>query len=685
MTIDDPVQHQQFLQPSPLTFYSAKIPFKHWQLRSLLCSPSSNVLYYPTDNKVYALNTATRKREVVATLPFSPRCIGARYGWMCAGGVDNGHFAVLRVGDPDQCYGNSPTPTVDEAMGLDMEVEEDEGGDTNNINSYRRSMNVKISELGGSIVNSVTLHRPPSSKSDNDVLAVLTNNDKTVRIFHLAQNRILTTLHLNIATNHASISPDGQHLVVVGDSPKVYFYHPSSSGSCPKTPGRGIGEAGCESWILSSHPPLTAGTDALISTSFSPSSLLCAVASQDGSITIFDTRYLSSSCCPDGPSAIVKKIPSSRPRTYAGAVRSVQFSPAPWDLLVWAEHSGRICVADARSNFIKRQVVDVMLEKDDLIKAEIETIGESTGEILGETEESRYSWRRATGNADSVGSSGRRPNARSEEEEETEEDGPGTGGEDIHAFFARRYSELTEMVTRVHGSPLEWWSARPLSGGTQNRNPSSSDVVHLPPFSPLNVFRSPLAPQVNATSSNPAQLVTSSVSSTPALLRDYRERQLERERARQRIHDPPRRRNSTHPSYTDQSTSTVIHVPPPPPAPAPPPPVSTIWNSAHGDPTSSRPVEVIFADHQRNGEQLLALIAEERRRNLLRRRGGGGGAMGNTEDGGVGERDDGDGVDITGCTLNRDGSKLYVATDSGIVEYRVDLRGRKVFPCFTPR
>jgi len=33
---------------------------------------------------------------------------------------------------------------------------------------------VNISELTGSIVNSITLHRPQGSKGDDDVLAILT-------------------------------------------------------------------------------------------------------------------------------------------------------------------------------------------------------------------------------------------------------------------------------------------------------------------------------------------------------------------------------------------------------------------------------------------------------------------------------------------------------------------------------
>jgi hypothetical protein len=58
---------------------------------------------------------------------------------------------------------------VSAEMALDMEGEEDPGG--RRLESWPY---VNIKELGGSIVNSVTLHRPPSSTSDDDVLAVLT-------------------------------------------------------------------------------------------------------------------------------------------------------------------------------------------------------------------------------------------------------------------------------------------------------------------------------------------------------------------------------------------------------------------------------------------------------------------------------------------------------------------------------
>lgn len=127
---------------------------RHWQLRSLICSPAPGILYYPSNNSIYSINTTTRKRRLVATLPFSPRCIGARYGWVCAGGADRGQLATIRVTTTD--HGN-------EAMSLD------------GSSSPETKFSVHaVKELGGYIVNSVTLHRPPSSSSDDDVLAILT-------------------------------------------------------------------------------------------------------------------------------------------------------------------------------------------------------------------------------------------------------------------------------------------------------------------------------------------------------------------------------------------------------------------------------------------------------------------------------------------------------------------------------
>ncbi|KAI5776386.1 hypothetical protein EDC01DRAFT_763353 [Geopyxis carbonaria] len=596
---------------------------RHWQLRSQLCSPSADSLYYPSNNRIYYLNTATKKRRLVASLPFSPRCIGARYGWICAGGNEHGNFATIRIRrTEEEEFGRA---------GDDLPVSMD--GEASDEEERRASgrPTVTVKKLGGSIVNSVTLHRPPSSTSDDDVLAVLTyrrsfprlkNNDKTVRIFHLAQNRVVTTLHVAAPTNHASISPDGQHLVVVGDVPEVYFYHPASSGSYNDSSNTGIGEAGCGSWILSSHPPLKAGDDgdALMSTSFSPSSLHCAVASQTGIITIFDTRYLSCTH-PDGISPLVKRITSSRAYTHVGAIRSVQFSPAPWDLLVWAEHCGRVCVADARSNFTRRQIVNIFVEKDELIEAEIEEMPdlpsawEISQSLLGNPNTNR---------------------AVVHEEGETIDD---SDSPDLRRASS---ASINEMANLILENSVEWhpYTSRARGSGTGSNYQS---VVN------------------SAGSSLPA--------STPSLLRDHRESQIERERARNRIHDPPRRRNSVHPSYADQINSIIGNE-------------TMAAYHAHEEQLHAGIMRTVAEARlvARPRDSMVAnLIADQRRRN---RRSGRLESQTNPLNT---QRSESDGVDITGCTFSPNGRKLFVAIDSGVIEYVVDVGGRKVFPSIKPR
>lgn len=82
--------------------------------------------------------------------------------------MDNGQFASIRVGEPEKL--RNRRQGSDEAM---RELGPENAGEGSGI-SRRARPEVKITHLGGSIVNSVTLHRPPSSNSDDDVVAVLT-------------------------------------------------------------------------------------------------------------------------------------------------------------------------------------------------------------------------------------------------------------------------------------------------------------------------------------------------------------------------------------------------------------------------------------------------------------------------------------------------------------------------------
>lgn len=481
-----------------------------------------------------------------------------------------------------------------------------------------------------------------------------------MRIFSLAHHRIQATLHFPIATNHASISPDGRHLVVVGDSTQVYFYH-SDNGSSSGTQR----EAGREPWTPSSQSPLTAGTEnALISTSFSPSSILCAVASQDGSITVFNTRYLSSTT-PHSLSPVVKTIRTSRSRTYAGAVRSVQFSPAPWDLLIWSEHSGKVSVADTRSNFFKQQTLDVLADAHNI--REIDVYGISEDEVCG---------------------SGRRRLTREDGKYDDYLDDEPEGFSPVE----RESWHSSHSATSLYSPPVE----------------ATSTVAYIyPPYHMRNIPAASISSiTLNHYSASPEAMSNEtgilttngrSLSPNSSNLREYRERQLERDRARQRIHDTPRRRGTIYPSAfpaierlpsaidaaqlrdgsavspiaTTTNTTTITTTTTPPATTTNPsrPPVH--WRIDYE--AQRRPTEEVD-QLRRNREMLNFMIAEERRRNYLRRAGRNAIVDESVADdhhhameaylaryaGSVGEMVGigGQGVDITGCTMSSDGSKL---------------------------
>lgn len=474
------------------------------------------------------------------------------------------------------------------------------------------------------------------------------NNDKTVRVFSLSQNRVQATLHLPIPTNHASISPDGKHLVIVGDAQSVYFYHSNSGGQC---------EVGREPWTLTCQ--LTAGTrdDALISTAFSPSSVHCAVASQSGSVTIFDTRYLSKSQASDRPSPIITQIPSTRPQTYAGAIRSVQFSSAPWDLLLWAEHNGRVTIADARSDFKRLQVIDVLNNSDTIVDVDVVGVSDDGNDATSCEERLRR--------------------GQTREEEEIEED---SSQEEVEGYFRANYMDRDGWMANPTISTSPQYPATtgpPTSPGYMHpryymRNIPSAVI------SPYNLNPTAGTPHITISTNNNSSITTAGldlVSPTTSVLHDYRERQLERDRARQRTSDIPRLQN---PSETVTVSPVPQHSITHPSLGHPPVTITAeISNAGLNRPIhfridyeAQRPAAEEAIQLQRNREQLSQMIAEERRRNILRRNLHNGVAATRRHHGTTGgnmteaghesstRQSCEDGVDITGCTMSVDGSKL---------------------------
>jgi len=190
---------------------------------------------------------------------------------------------------------------------------------------------------------------------------VITSNDRIVRILSLSQGYIETAaLDMPFAVNHATISPDGEILVAVGDYQQAYFYERAYSPSDrPRSLG-GYASSVC-SWdllnIIMLHVPKPMILTGYFTTAWSPSSRLCAVASECGYITIIDMERLKD--FENGEEAIVAVLPGTRPETQAGpgAIRTLMFSPAPWDLLAWAEDQGRVVVADLRDSCRAQQLL----------------------------------------------------------------------------------------------------------------------------------------------------------------------------------------------------------------------------------------------------------------------------------------------------------------------------------------
>lgn len=175
--------------------------------------------------------------------------------------------------------------------------------------------------------------------------------------------------------NHASISPDGNLLIAVGDVSQVFFCQRIClANHCQPVDGEPAFAR--YEWREIAQPKLSSAQplDACFSTAFSPSGHVCAAASQAGIINIFDTSLIRGDM--EGEEAVIEVLKSSPclGRDIPGAIRSMSFAPPPWDLLAWAEDQGRVCVVDLRNAFRYRQTIELETHSPNLV---IATIAES--------------------------------------------------------------------------------------------------------------------------------------------------------------------------------------------------------------------------------------------------------------------------------------------------------------------
>jgi len=333
----------------------------HWQLRHYISHPENDVLYYASGQDIFYLNTTTKKRKHITTLPFEARCTASGFGYVCVGGEEEGHFAIIKL--------EGRTSDVDAPLPLDYR---------HGQRSTPQAASVKVERIGEEIVNSISIHRIQDEEAHlYDVVAVLTNNDKTVRIYSLLQGVEDYVLDFPFAMNHATVSPDGKVLVAVGDVNKAFFYTREMREGPPQIPKphnrlnmlsvkwNAAGEA-------TLHIPNPTPYTGYFTTAWSPSGHLLAVGSEAGFVTVFDMQHFAELEPEDIETAIIACVASSRPNVpihmHPGAVRSMLFSPEPWDLLIWAEDQGRVCIGDLRSGLRVKQVINLDPKGDDFTK-----------------------------------------------------------------------------------------------------------------------------------------------------------------------------------------------------------------------------------------------------------------------------------------------------------------------------
>ncbi|KAF2223803.1 WD40-repeat-containing domain protein [Elsinoe ampelina] len=384
----DPVLYPEShnLAHSDKSFYPLKIPVSHWQLRHYISHPDPDVLYYASGHDIFYLNTATRKRKLIATLPFEARCTASGFGYVCVGGEQDGHFAVVKLEE-------SRTADVDAAIPLDY---------WQTTRGTPRAVSTKVERIGEEIVNSISIHQIHDVEAHlHDVVAVLTNNDRTVRIYSLIHAVEAAVIRLPDPMNHATISPDGKLLAAVGDVNTVFFYRRNMREDPPQIPKPhnrlNMTSATWEKAAL--HHLYVPGPDTqkgYFTTAWSQNGHLLAVGSEAGYISVFDMDIFEESGDEEVEATCLATVPSSRPNlmgnSWPGAVRSMLFAPDPWDLLIWAEDQGRICIGDIRRGLRCKQVIeldpkDVNLNRLDVEDLEAEEDPEDARRLLELEEE----------------------------------------------------------------------------------------------------------------------------------------------------------------------------------------------------------------------------------------------------------------------------------------------------------
>ncbi|CAI1606105.1 hypothetical protein SEUBUCD646_0L02130 [Saccharomyces eubayanus] len=405
--------YQNYMMPA-LELYDAKVSINHWQLRDCIKPSSLNQskLYYIYDHSIRVLDTdsstlrplvrrhhsiqpSNASKHSISKTPtkgskatgsvisknlhvpseklvefnFKPRCFTELNGLTVCGGL---------IGSDDKGFpsnwnrlaqdANTSLPPPSQPISISKNISFPINSHYSNPNIWKGIVEFYNEEtdtmmtftLGQFINNCVTLHNKATTQFD----LFACNNDG-----HLYQcdvsSRDVTLVKryadLKFPLNNASLSHDGQTMVVSGDSNKFAVYKQNEL-----TSQFSLRYDNNPSWGSSSHRVRRIPRFALPDESecienvyeapnsdhgfyncFSENDLQFATVFQNGTCLVYDVRNMAT------PMA---EISSTRPHSHNGAFRVCRFSYGLDDLLFVSEHQGRVHVVDTR-NFVNHQVI----------------------------------------------------------------------------------------------------------------------------------------------------------------------------------------------------------------------------------------------------------------------------------------------------------------------------------------
>lgn len=248
----------------------AHIPIFHNQLRDLLvCPQERGVVAYISGRLVVShdIRGSYKSPKLLAHLDFEPNCLASGAGLIVAGG-GNGELYIGALADSSQ---SSLVPS----SGPSCSSPQIQWSHTTKLSTASINNSLLITR------NDLTPSGPLPDLTKGHPRLFVSNNDESIKVFNISvsgatQGRMVPAGSIRVGTpvNHTSISPDGKTLLAVGDTNDVFLYNLVAGDSV-------------EFNRISKY---RAGSDANFSTAWSSDGRKFAVACQDGSVTVWDTR-----------------------------------------------------------------------------------------------------------------------------------------------------------------------------------------------------------------------------------------------------------------------------------------------------------------------------------------------------------------------------------------------------------